>query len=77
MLKAEKGVTLVALVITIIVLIILASVSIMMVMDEGGIFGLAKKGKENSELAANQWASDYSNLLGQMNQEVANLTGEE
>ena len=49
--KNNKGVTLVALVVTIIVLIILAGVSINLVLGDNGIITIAKKAKENTELA--------------------------
>lgn len=47
----EKGITLVALVVTIIVLIILAGVSINLVLGTEGIITVAKRAKENMEYA--------------------------
>ena len=44
MLKQQKGITLVALVITIVVLIILAGVAISLTLDNNGIFQRAKEG---------------------------------
>ena len=49
-LKREKGITLVALVITIIVLLILAGVTLAMVMGDSGIFGKANSAKEQTQL---------------------------
>ena len=49
--EKQKGVTLVALVVTIIVLIILAGISINLVLGDNGIITIAKKAKENIELA--------------------------
>mgnify|MGYP004543331803 CR=1 FL=1 len=49
--KNNKGVTLVALIVTIIVLIILAGISINLVLGDNGIITIAKKAKENTELA--------------------------
>ena len=49
--KKEKGITLIALVITIIVLLILAGVSINMVLGDDGIIENAKKAEEESEKA--------------------------
>lgn len=49
--KENKGVTLVALVVTIIILIILAGVSINMLVGDNGIITLTQKAKENTELA--------------------------
>ena len=56
MFKSEKGITLVALVITIVILIILATVSISFAVS-GGLFDKAQKGAElysNSALHENQ-----------------------
>ena len=49
-LKNEKGITLVALVITIIVLLILAGVTLSMVMGDSGIFGKSNSAKEKTQL---------------------------
>lgn len=54
MLKGQKGITLVALVVTIIVLIILAGVSIALVLGDNGIVTKAKGGAENYAVAANE-----------------------
>lgn len=47
MLKGQKGITLVALVITIIVLLILASVTISLTLGENGLFQTAKNAGKN------------------------------
>ena len=52
MLKENKGVTLVALVITIIVLLILAGVTLAMVMGDSGIFGKANKASVNTNTSS-------------------------
>ena len=49
-LKKEKGITLIALVITIIILLILAGISIQALTNQG-IFGKAKSAKTKSEIA--------------------------
>ena len=49
--KNQKGITIVALVVTIIILILLAGVSINLVLGDNGIITIAKKAKENTELA--------------------------
>lgn len=49
--KSNKGITLVALVVTIIILIILAGVSINMVVGENGLITKAKRVKEEQEIA--------------------------
>ena len=50
----NKGITLIALVITIIVLLILAGVSIAMITGENGILNQAKKAKEETEIASEE-----------------------
>ena len=52
MLKENKGVTLVALVITIIVLLILAGVTLSMVMGDSGIFGKANKASADTAISS-------------------------
>lgn len=62
--RSNKGITLVALVITIIILIILAGITISMVLGEDGLIGKAKKGaNEYKNAAANE-----QTLLGQINE---------
>ena len=50
--KEEKGITLIALVITIIVLLILAGITLSMVLGPNGIINRAKQAKEETERAA-------------------------
>ena len=50
--KSMKGITLIALVITIIILLILAGVTINLVMGEDGILGKAKQATEKTEIAS-------------------------
>ena len=57
MLKENKGVTLVALVITIIVLLILAGVTLSMVMGDSGIF--SKANKASTETTISSAKDDY------------------
>jgi type II secretory pathway pseudopilin PulG len=52
MLKGQKGITLVALVVTIVVLIILAAVSITLVLGDNGIVKKAKEGTNTYKQAA-------------------------
>ena len=54
MFKKEKGITLIALVVTIIVLLILAGVAISLTIGQGGIFDRAQK-------AANTWRNAETN----------------
>ena len=50
-LQKEKGITLVALVVTIVVLLILAGVSINLVLGENGLITQAKNAREQTETA--------------------------
>ena len=61
MFKKEKGITLVALVVTIVVLLILAGVSISLVLSNNGIINKAKESKTQYQNAANY----EQNILGQ------------
>lgn len=69
MFKSEKGITLVALVITIVILIILATVSISFAVN-GGLFDKAQKGADMYKESADQEAKtlnvvdkSFSNLM--------------
>ena len=64
--KNQKGVTLVALVVTIIVLIILAGISINLILGDNGIITIAKKAKENTELAKIQEETELNELYTQL-----------
>ena len=67
--KKEKGITLIALVITIIVLLILASVSIAMLTGDNGILTQAKKAKEETEKAAKNENAILNNIEDYMTTE--------
>lgn len=60
--KQQKGITLVALVITIVVLIILAGVAISLTLGQEGIFNKAKEGKANYAAAANEEKKEMANV---------------
>ncbi len=62
MLKGQKGITLVALVITIIVLLILAGITIRLTLGERGIFNMAQKAGQNYTNAA-RYEEDQMNLV--------------
>lgn len=53
MFKKEKGITLVALVVTIVVLLILAGVSISLILDNQGVINQSKKARTEYQNAAN------------------------
>lgn len=63
--KKEKGITLIALVVTIVVLIILATVSVNTVLGQNGIISKAKQAKEI-----------YSNTIAQEDEEMKVLLNE-
>ena len=70
-LKEERGITLIALVITIVVLLILAGVSIAMLTGSNGILTQAKLAKENTALAK----EDEENKLANNNEYINEQTG--
>ena len=75
--KQEKGITLIALVITIIILLILAGVSIAVLTGEDGILNKAKLAKERSEQAEqeeNKILKQYEELLGTYGKELPENT---
>ena len=71
-LKNNKGVTLIALVVTIVILIILAAVSMTMVLGNNGIFTQAQKGansmasaEANTQEGFNSMSSEIDKILGE------------
>ena len=74
--RREKGITLVALVVTIIILIILAGVSIKLVLGENGIITMAKRAKEDMEKAAQDEQLALDNLYMEMDNTAAYDEGE-
>lgn len=67
MFKQEKGITLVALVVTIVVLLILAGVSISMVLGQNGIVTKAQDAKKNYTTAANEELTGMNTAIDWMN----------
>ena len=67
MLKGQKGITLVALVVTIIVLIILAGISISLLLGDNGIIQKAQKAGEASQNATDEETRTLSNVEGATN----------
>ena len=72
MLKGQKGITLVALVVTIIVLIILASVSITLLLGQNGIITRAKEAKNIQANAEAYEKAVFANLEDAINEVYAN-----
>ena len=64
--KSSKGITLVALVVTIIILIILAGISINMLVGTDGLITKAKQAKENIELAQTEEQTRLNELYSQL-----------
>ncbi len=64
--KNEKGITLIALVVTIVVLLILAGVTITMVLGEGGILDMAKQAADKTNQATANEQGDVANLVGEI-----------
>ena len=64
--KNQKGITLVVLVVTIVVLIILTGISINLVLGDNGIITIAKKVKENTELAKIEEEKELNELYTQL-----------
>ena len=72
--RNTKGITLIALVITVIVLIILAGVSINLVLGENGIVSKTKKAKENTELAKVEEETTLNELAKQIEEGTSGST---
>ena len=75
--KQNQGITLVSLVVTIIVLILLAGISINLILGNEGIFTIAKRAKENMELAQIEEQEKLNSLYTQLdfNTEGEGATG--
>ena len=68
--KKNRGITLIALVITIIILIILAGIAIAILTGENGLFSRAKQAKQNTEEAQNL----ENTILGEYENKIEQLT---
>lgn len=74
MLKGQKGITLVALVITIIVLLILAGVTITLTLREDGIFKTAEKAGENYTQAQRKELEGLNSFQNTVDKVIENVT---
>lgn len=72
MLKGQKGITLVALIITIIVLLILAGVSISLVIGQNGILNQSKQAVDFYNNTVKNESGDFDNLYNEMNAYMVN-----
>lgn len=73
MFKKEKGITLVALVVTIIVLLILAGVAISLTIGQNGIFTRAQNATERWDDASTNEAEQMNDFTDTYDDVVANL----
>lgn len=73
----EKGITLVALVITIVVLLILAGVSIITLFDDNGIINSAKKAKEETEKGVQNDINGLNSLMKELDKYAKESDGTE
>ena len=74
MFKKERGITLVALVVTIVVLLILAGVSLSLVLGQNGIVTRATEGSENYTNASAEEGQTMTNGVNWLDETIANLT---
>ena len=66
----EKGITLIALVVTIIILLILAGITINMLLGENGIIRTAQEAKNTWENAITNEQEELNNLMNELNEEL-------
>lgn len=74
MFKGQKGITLVALVITIIILLILAGVTISLTLGDKGIFTTAQTAAKNYTNAQDKEIHDINNFGNTLNKVIENTT---
>ena len=72
--RKQRGITLVALVVTIVVLIILAGISISLLLGDNGIITKAKMAKENMEIAKVEEEKELNELYEQIETKSETLT---
>ena len=71
-----KGITLIALVITILIIIILASVTINMALGDNGLINMAELARDEAANSTDYESNARANLVGFMNEFIADLSGE-
>lgn len=74
--RKNKGITLVALVVTIVVLLILASVTLGMVLSNNGIFNMAKKATDSYQIASEKEYLEQNILSVQLDKYMENANPE-
>lgn len=70
--ETQRGITLIALVVTIIILIILATVAISVVFSDGGLIDRAQQAKELTETAKIQEEQEMLNLTAYLDEQLEN-----
>ena len=73
--KSEKGITLIALVVTIVVLLILAGVSLSLVLGENGLINKAKEGRDKYAEATKNEQSELNKVDEWLEENVGGSTG--
>ena len=68
MLKNQRGITLVALVVTIVILIILATISITVALSDDGLIGRAQDAEQHQLNADEEWNQFQETLLTKINE---------
>ena len=72
--KQERGITLIALVVTIVVLLILAGISIGMLTGENGIIGQSKEAKESTEISQEKEIVNMASVQAAGKDKYGNVT---
>ena len=72
----ERGITLIALVVTIIVLLILASISISVILGDNGLIEMARKAANKTNEAVEKEQGDIANLTNDLKDYLSGTTGE-
>ena len=72
--KNEKGITLIALVITVIIMLILAGVAIATLINDGGLFDKTLKSAEAFENASQKEAKQLDELMNEIDGYIGNIT---
>ena len=73
LLKGARGITLIALVITVIVMLILAGVAISVLTDDGGLFEKTRRAAEAYENAAQREAKQLDDIMNEIDQYLAGV----
>ncbi len=76
-LKEKRGITLIALVITVVVMLILAGVAIAAVVDGEGLFSKTRQGTQTYENAAQEEADRMQGLMNQIDQAIGEIKPQE